>query len=419
MENMRPCRAAALSLALGLIAASGALAGTLTVRPGVPNVGGFARYTGNHGLEVNVASPNRNPAFVQTSHPASESTYRVRFYVNLAGLSMTNGDEFEVFSAYDGVDPVPPAASGNALLRAVVRETASESWLSVFVRLDNGTEMQIPSTVELAKGWRAVELNWVKATAAGANNGRLDLWVDGVARTGLSLLDNDVSGINYARWGTVSGVDAGTSGSFRLDDFASQRTGYIGLLSIFSDVQSSSPLWPFIQGLYAAEITSGCSPGLFCPNNVVTRDQMAVFLLVAKEGAGYSPPACVTQVFADVPCSSPFAPWVNELAARGVTSGCGGGNYCPATQVTRDQMAVFLLVTLEGSGYSPPACVTPSFSDVPCSSPFAKWVNEVAARGVTSGCGGSNYCPASAVTRGQMAVFLTTAFELPVQRSGP
>jgi len=419
MKITRPCRAAALSLALGLAAASGALAGTLTVRPGVPNVGGLARYTGSHGLEVNVASPNRNPAFVQTSHPTSESLYRARFYVNLLSLSMSNGDEFELFSAYDGADPVPPATSGNALLRAVVRHTASENWLSVFVRLDNGTEAEIPSTIELANGWRVVELNWVKSTAAGANNGRLDLWVDGVARTGLSGLDNDVAAINYGRWGAVAGVDSGTSGTVKLDDFASQRTGYIGLLSVFSDVPSSSPLWPFIQGLYAAEITSGCSPGVFCPNNVVTRDQMAVFLLVAKEGAGYSPPACTTPVFADVPCSSPFAPWVNELAARGVTSGCGGGNYCPATAVTRDQMAVFLLVALEGSSYSPPACTTPVFTDVPCSSGLARWVNEVAARGITSGCGGTSYCPANPVTRGQMAVFLTTAFGLPVQRSGP
>jgi hypothetical protein len=95
-----------------------------------------------------------------------------------------------------------------------------------------------------------------------------------------------------------------------------------------------------------------------------------------------------------------------------VTAGCGGGNYCPTADVTRAQMAVFLLRTLEGASYAPPACVTPVFSDVPCSSGFAPWINELAARGITAGCGGGNYCPSNPNTRGQMAVFLTTTFGL-------
>jgi hypothetical protein len=49
--------------------------------------------------------------------------------------------------------------------------------------------------------------------------------------------------------------------------------------------------------------------------------------------------------FDDVPCSSPFAPWINELVARGVTAGCGGASYCPVNQVARQQMAVFLVKT--------------------------------------------------------------------------
>ena len=121
---------------------------------------------------------------------------------------------------------------------------------------------------------------------------------------------------------------------------------------------------------------------------------MAVFLLKAFEGEGYTPPACVTEVFTDVPCSSPFAPWVNEIAARGATAGCGDGTtFCPGDPTNRQQMAAFLLKSLEGSGYVPPSCVTPAFDDVPCTNPFAPWINELVARGVTAGCGGANYCP--------------------------
>jgi hypothetical protein len=74
---------------------------------------------------------------------------------------------------------------------------------------------------------------------------------------------------------------------------------------------------------------------------------MAVFLLVALEGVSYVPPPCTTPEFADVPCSSGFARWINELVERNITVGCGGGNYCPGDSVTRAQMAVFLCVTFD------------------------------------------------------------------------
>ena len=62
---------------------------------------------------------------------------------------------------------------------------------------------------------------------------------------------------------------------------------------------------------------------------------MAVFLLKAFEGSDYLPPACTVPAFDDVPCANPFAPWIYELAARAITGGCGGGNYCPGNIVSR------------------------------------------------------------------------------------
>ena len=83
---------------------------------------------------------------------------------------------------------------------------------------------------------------------------------------------------------------------------------------------------------------------------------MAVFLLKSRYGICYTPPPCTVPAFPDVPCTSIFAPWINELVAQGITTGCGGGNFCPDNPVNRQQMGVFLLKTLEGSGYTPPAC---------------------------------------------------------------
>ena len=77
----------------------------------------------------------------------------------------------------------------------------------------------------------------------------------------------------------------------------------------------------------------------------MTRDQMAVFLLRAEHGKTYMPPPPKGTVFGDVPVTHWAAGWIEELANEGITGGCGGGNYCPDDSVTRDQMAVFLVNT--------------------------------------------------------------------------
>jgi S-layer homology domain len=178
----------------------------------------------------------------------------------------------------------------------------------------------------------------------------------------------------------------------------------------FTDVPTSQQFYAFIENIFHNGITGGCAEGLYCPTNSVTRAQMAVFLLKSKHGEDYLPPTC-TGIFADVPCPSQFANWIEELSIEGTTSGCGGGDYCPSNPVTRAQMAAFLLKEQHGSGYMPPAC-TGIFGDVPCPSQFANWIEELSIEGITGGCGGGDYCPNNPNTRGQMAVFLVKTFNL-------
>jgi hypothetical protein len=182
----------------------------------------------------------------------------------------------------------------------------------------------------------------------------------------------------------------------------------------FLDVPSTHFAWRFIEAVENRGVTGGCANGTFCPDNAISREQIAAFLLLAREGPTYSPPACTTPPFNDVPVSSPFCRWIRELVARGITGGCGNGNYCPGSPVTREQMAVLLLRTREGSAYTPAACTTPPFNDVPVSSPFCRWIRELVARGITGGCSPGLYCPTAVNTRAQMAIFLTTTFALPL-----
>jgi hypothetical protein len=160
-----------------------------------------------------------------------------------------------------------------------------------------------------------------------------------------------------------------------------------------------------------AGISAGCGAGNYCSAASVTRAQVAVLLLRAEHGKGWVPPPC-RGLFADVPCPSTYAAWVERLADEGIAGGCGGGDYCPDASVRRDQMAPFLLKTEHGPGYTPPAC-TGVFADVPCPSLFADWIEQLVAENVTAGCGGGNYCPDAPNTRGQMAVFLDKVFLLP------
>jgi hypothetical protein len=176
----------------------------------------------------------------------------------------------------------------------------------------------------------------------------------------------------------------------------------------FPDVPRSHQFYRFIENVLHNGITGGCGAGNYCPDGSVTRGQMAVFLLKSKHDALYTPPPC-SGVFPDVPCPSQFADWIEQLAAEQITGGCGGGNYCPNNSVTRQQMAVFLLKAEHGSSYTPPTCAG-VFGDVPCPSPFADWIEQLAAEQITGGCGGGNYCPANPNTRGQMAVFLVRTF---------
>ena len=119
-------------------------------------------------------------------------------------------------------------------------------------------------------------------------------------------------------------------------------------------------------------------------------------------------------LFADVPATSGFCRWIEELARRAVVTGCGGGNFCPDNLVTRRQMAVFLLKTKYGSSYVPPACAG-LFGDVPCpSAPAVNFIEQLYNEQITGGCQASPllYCPDGTSTRGQMAVFIVKTFGL-------
>ncbi len=95
-----------------------------------------------------------------------------------------------------------------------------------------------------------------------------------------------------------------------------------------------------IERVAAAGITNGCDPvrRLYCPNDLVTREQMAAFLARA-----FDLPHLITVEFTDDD-SSIFETEIESIATAGITNGCDPVNrrYCPDALVTRGQMAAFL-----------------------------------------------------------------------------
>jgi len=233
--------------------------------------------------------------------------------------------------------------------------------------------------------------------------------VGGMPATGVMFTDD------RTLHATTPAVDPGTSQDVVVTT-PDGTTGTLikGWVADFLDVTGAHQFYAYVTKLVSNVITAGVGGGNYGVDQPTLRQQMAVFLLKAKFGLCYTPPVC-TGVFDDVPCPSPYADWIEDLSARGITGGCSiiPALYCPENPVLREQMAVFLLKTLNGSSYVPPGC-TGVFDDVPCTSPFADWIEDLSAREITGGCSVSPplYCPQGNNTRGQMAVFITKTFGL-------
>jgi glucose/arabinose dehydrogenase len=166
----------------------------------------------------------------------------------------------------------------------------------------------------------------------------------------------------------------------------------------FSDV-AGSQFADDIAWVATRGITTGCGGGRYCPDDPVTREQMASFLVRALGlSAGGEPDR-----FIDIAATIHRVD-INRAATAGVTTGCGGGRYCPTDVVTREQMASFLIRALGLAAGGEPD----RFIDI-AGSIHRVDINRAAVAAITTGCGGGRYCPADPVTRGQMAAFLRRA----------
>ena len=145
-----------------------------------------------------------------------------------------------------------------------------------------------------------------------------------------------------------------------------------GGTSLFTDVPPTDGACKAIHYIAAKNVTLGCAATLFCPDVLVSRAQMGIFLAKAivapAGGAGvpltYGPdpvtgfsyscdPSSQKLHFTDVSITDSFCKHVHFLWAKGIVSGCSATAYCPSVDVSRDAMAKFLVNAFQFKLYGP------------------------------------------------------------------
>ena len=160
---------------------------------------------------------------------------------------------------------------------------------------------------------------------------------------------------------------------------------------MFNDVSLDHWAAPWVEALANDGITGGCSssPPLYCPDALVSRAEMAVFIERVIRGDSYTPPSPEGR-FDDVPVDYWAAAWIEQLAKDGITSGCSDTSYCPKELVTRSHIAVFLERAMHWpDSYSPPTA-TGGHSGWPLEYPVS-WTFHNAYRGIPDSSTPFNY----------------------------
>ncbi|HEX2153910.1 MAG TPA: S-layer homology domain-containing protein [Acidimicrobiia bacterium] len=155
-----------------------------------------------------------------------------------------------------------------------------------------------------------------------------------------------------------------------------------------------------VAALWKAGITSGCEEWLFCPDEEVTRGEVAAFL-----ARGLELPHPEEHGFSDT-TGNQFAAEIAAIAAADITEGCEPKRYCPGSELSRGQMASLVVRALE----LPPSEVDVFADDD--GTVHERNIAALAAAGITHGCEEGRFCPHRTVTRAEMASFLARALDL-------
>jgi hypothetical protein len=174
----------------------------------------------------------------------------------------------------------------------------------------------------------------------------------------------------------------------------------------FADIDPDFWAYSSVCGLHAEWITKGYPDGTFRPAESVNRAQMAAFIVKARYGEffSYSP----TPHFSDVTAGHWAFRYIQKMYDEGITAGYPDGTYRPSENVSRAQMAVFIISSKFPGTF--PYNHTPHFSDVTADHWAFRYIQKMYDEGISTGYADGTYRPSQNVSRAQMATFIARAF---------
>lgn len=188
-----------------------------TTNGGNLSVSPSAALAGSYGLQATFN--NTSPMYVQDGSPNAEARYRARFYFDPNSITMADGNAHYIFMGI--------ASDGTSPFQLDFRFSGGNYQIRIRQKDDNNLQTST-AWVTISDAPHFIEMEWWAATTAGANDGGVNLWIDGVPRGSLGNLDNDTQRIDRAKLGAVTGLDASNLGTYYIDAFESRRETYIG-----------------------------------------------------------------------------------------------------------------------------------------------------------------------------------------------
>jgi hypothetical protein len=217
---------------------------------------------------------------------------------------------------------------------------------------------------------------------------------------------NITGGTSGSGNGVVTYTIAPNTGATRLGNLtiAGQTFSITQTNTIFSDISSAEWFYIYVQAIYNHAITSGCTqdPLNYCPDMNVTRGQMAAFIIRAQYGETFS--YTTTPYYSDVPLNNTYFKYIQKLKDLGITT--VSDIYGVNQEITRGQMAAFIIRAQYGETFS--YTTIPYYSDVPPTNTFFKYVQKMRDVGITTATG--IYMVDAIVTRAAIAASLSRAF---------
>jgi M6 family metalloprotease-like protein len=177
-----------------------------------------AKLAGNYGMQATL--DDNVSIYCTDNSPNGELRYHATFRFDPNSIAMAGGDMHRIFYGYSG--------NSKVVLRVEFRFSSGKYQLRVAL-LNDGTTWSNSGWFTITDMPHAIELDWKAAKAAGANDGSLTFWIDGVQKARLAGFDNDTQRIDRVRLGALTGIDTGTRGTYFFDAFESRRDSAIGL----------------------------------------------------------------------------------------------------------------------------------------------------------------------------------------------